>query len=78
MKMILRQGTTGLWLKPCGRWEANSVNAREFASGEEAIQCSYDSHLPDVQVCFRFEDPNLNFELNDRRVAPSPARNILP
>ena len=43
------------------------MNAREFVNGEEAIQCSNGLHLPDVQVCFRFEDPNRNFELNDRR-----------
>lgn len=67
MKIILRERTTGLWLKPCGRWEANSANAREFVSGEEAIRCSNDSPLSDVQICFRFEDSNLNFELNDRR-----------
>ena len=52
MKIILRERTTGLWLKPCGRWEPTSVNAREFATGEEAIQYSIELHLPNVDVCF--------------------------
>ena len=55
MKIILRERTTGLWLKPCGRWEANSVNAREFATREEAIQCSIELRLPNVDVCFIHE-----------------------
>ena len=68
MKIILRQRTTRLWLKACGRWEPNSVNAQEFATGEDAIRRSNASHLPDVQICFRFDDPNLNFELHEQRL----------
>jgi hypothetical protein len=56
MKIILRERTTGLWLKPCGRWEANSVNARRFATSDDAIQCSMELHLPNADVCFVSED----------------------
>jgi CheY-like chemotaxis protein len=56
MKIILRERTTGLWLKPCGRWQATSVNARQFATSEEAVQCSIELHLPNVDVCFVGED----------------------
>ena len=56
MNVILRERTTGLWLKPCGRWEANSVNARQFATREEAILCSIELRLPNVDVCFAPED----------------------
>jgi hypothetical protein len=52
MNVILRERTTGLWLKPCGRWEANSVNARQFATREEAILCSIELRLPNVDVCY--------------------------
>ena len=51
MKIILRERTTGLWLKPCGRWEPTSVNARQFATSADAIQCSLEFHLPNVDVC---------------------------
>ena len=51
MKLILRERTTGLWLKPCGRWEPNSVNARQFATSAEAIQCSIELHFPNVDIC---------------------------
>jgi len=51
MKIILRERTTGLWLKPCGRWEANSANARQFATSDDAIQCSIELRLPNVDVC---------------------------
>ena len=56
MKIILRERTTRLWLKPCGRWEANSVNARQFATGDDAIQCSIELRLPNVDVCYVSED----------------------
>ena len=56
MNVILRERTTGLWLKPCGRWEASSVNARQFATREEAILCSIELRLPNVEVCFVPED----------------------
>ena len=52
MKVILRERTTGLWLKPCGRWQVTSVNARQFATREEAVRCSVELRLPNVEVCF--------------------------
>jgi hypothetical protein len=56
MKIILRERTTGLWLKPCGRWQTTPGNARQFATSEEAVQCSLELHLPNVDVCFVGED----------------------
>ena len=63
MKILLKQPFTGLWLKPCGRWEPSSVGAREFSSSQEALLASDQSRLSDLNFCFRFEDKKLNFEM---------------
>jgi len=60
MKILLRERTTGLWLKPCGRWEPSSVNARQFASRAEAVQCSIGLRFPNVEVCFIPEESRLD------------------
>ena len=56
MKIVLRERTTGLWLKTCGRWEPTSTNARQFELRAEAVQCAIGLHFPDVEVCFIPDD----------------------
>ena len=67
MKVLLKQHSTGLWLKPGGRWEPTSLNAREFASSEEAILVSEESRLACLNLCFLFADSKLNFEMPAQR-----------
>ncbi len=67
MKILLKQCSTGLWLKPGGRWESNPVNAREFASSQEAILVSEESRLSGLSLCFLFDDRKLNFQMPARR-----------
>jgi hypothetical protein len=70
MNVILRERTTGLWLKLCGRWEATSVNARQFATREEAIVCSIELRLPNVDVCYL----PASIVTNDGAPAPLPKK----
>ena len=67
MKILVKQCSTGLWLKPGGQWEASPLNAREFASSQEAILVSEESRLPCLNLCFLFDDRELNFEMPARR-----------
>lgn len=67
MKILLKQCSTGLWLKRDGEWESNSVDAREFASSHEAILFSEDSRLSALNLCFIFDNRQLNFEMPAQR-----------
>jgi hypothetical protein len=67
MRILLKQCSTGLWLRSDGEWEPNSVNAREFASSHEAILFSQDSRISSLNLCFLFDDTALNFEMPAQR-----------
>lgn len=65
MKVFLQQHATQLWLHRSGEWEESFADARPFDTGMEAIQCSDQTEVEDVRVCFRFDDSKLNFDLHD-------------
>jgi hypothetical protein len=67
MKILVKQCSTGLWLQPGGQWEPTLINAREFASSQEAILVSEESRLSCLNLCFLFDDSELNFEMPARR-----------
>ena len=65
MKIVLRERTTGLWLKPCGRWQASSLNARGFATSHDANAFSMELRLLDIEVCFIPADTGAQKEPTD-------------
>jgi hypothetical protein len=67
MKILLKQSLTGLWLKPFGRWEPNSIGACEVTSSHGALLASQQSGLSDLSFCFHFDDKQLNFEMPAQR-----------
>jgi hypothetical protein len=67
MRVLLKQCSTGLWLKSSGEWEPDSIDARQFASSHEAILFSEKSCRRDVNLCFLFDDRALNFEMAAQR-----------
>lgn len=56
MKIHLKERSTGLWLKPSGRWESSREGAQDFDSSLEARARAASTKSLDIQVCIQGRD----------------------
>jgi hypothetical protein len=63
VKILLRDHKTGLYLNSSGLWTERPEDARDFASGQEAIITARTYGLRNVQMHYIFRDASMNFSI---------------